>query len=157
MPASIYQMHDVSISVTHISLASLLWGTAPDVTPQNAASHLGLVCLHREISSKNETKNKITPNTPKNESDLTQLITMGESIRQIRVNLKVVYMFFSTTYWRKTVQPGPWTIVMEKGAQDQQPSFLQFSTATYTCTRNFILEKLLNDLQNRLYLFPLQF
>ena len=24
---------------------------APDVTPQNAASHLGLFCLHREISS----------------------------------------------------------------------------------------------------------
>ena len=31
---------------------------APDVTPQNAASHLGLFCLHREFSSKNEIKNK---------------------------------------------------------------------------------------------------
>ena len=31
---------------------------APDVTPQNAASHLGLFCLLREISSKNEIINK---------------------------------------------------------------------------------------------------
>ena len=29
---------------------------------------------------------KITPNTPKNESGLIQLITMGESIPQIWVN-----------------------------------------------------------------------
>ena len=37
--------------------ASLLWDIAnriaPDVTPQNAASHLGLFCLLREFSSKN--------------------------------------------------------------------------------------------------------
>ena len=58
------------------------------MTPQNAASHLGLLCLHREISSKNEFKEiKTTPNTPTNESGLNQLITMEESIRQIWVNL----------------------------------------------------------------------
>ena len=58
------------------------------MTPQNAASHLGLFRLHREISSKNEIKRiKITPNTPKNESGLIQLIMMGESIRQIWVNI----------------------------------------------------------------------
>ena len=56
------------------------------MTPQNAASHLGLFYLYEEISSKNEIKIKITPNTPKNESGLTQLIMMGESIRQIWVN-----------------------------------------------------------------------
>ena len=42
--------------LTHLSLASLLWDIgkqhiAPDVTPQNAASHPGLFCLLREISS----------------------------------------------------------------------------------------------------------
>ena len=31
---------------------------APDVTPQNAASHLGLFCLLTAISSKNEIKMK---------------------------------------------------------------------------------------------------
>ena len=59
---------------------------APDLTPQNAASHLGLFCLHREISSKNDIKIKITPNTPENEIGLIQLITMGKSIRQMWVN-----------------------------------------------------------------------
>ena len=34
---------------------------------------------------KSEKKIKITPNTPKNESGLTQLIMMGECIRQIWV------------------------------------------------------------------------
>ena len=55
------------------------------MTPQNAASHLGIFCLYGEISSKNEIKIKITPNTPKNESGLIQLMMMGESIRQIWV------------------------------------------------------------------------
>ena len=59
------------------------------MTPQNAASHLGLFCLHREISSRNEIK-KITPNTPKNESGLAQLKMMGESIRQIWVKNVIV-------------------------------------------------------------------
>ena len=45
---------------------------------------LRLFCLHREISSK---KNKTAPNTPKNESGLTQMIIMGESIRQIWVKM----------------------------------------------------------------------
>ena len=47
-------LHDV---LTHLSLVSFLWdignSIAPDVTPQNAASHLGLFCLLREFSSKN--------------------------------------------------------------------------------------------------------
>ena len=38
-------------------------------------------------------KIKITPNTPQNESGLTQLITMGESIRQIWVNSICFAMF----------------------------------------------------------------
>ena len=36
----------------------LFVGHRPDVTPQNAASHLGLFCLHREISSKYEIENE---------------------------------------------------------------------------------------------------
>ena len=72
-------------SLTHLRLASLLWDIGKQHSPRcDAASHLGLFCLLREISSK---KIKITPNTPKNESGLTQLIMMGKSIRQIRVNL----------------------------------------------------------------------
>ena len=58
---------------------------APDVTPQNAASHLGLFFLHREISSKMRLKIKTTSNIPKNESRLTHMIMMGESNRQIWV------------------------------------------------------------------------
>ena len=59
---------------------------AQDVTPQIAASHLGLFCLLGGISSKNEIKkNKITPDTPQNESRLAQLIKLGKSIRQIWV------------------------------------------------------------------------
>ena len=41
-------------TLTHLSLASLLWDIAnriaPDVTPQSTASHLGLFCLRREFS-----------------------------------------------------------------------------------------------------------
>ena len=39
---------------------------------------------------------KITPNTPKNGSGLTQLITMGESIRQIWVNMSNLKLFLYT-------------------------------------------------------------
>ena len=42
--------------VTHISLASFLWDILGK--QQNAVSHLGLFCLHREMSSKNEIKKK---------------------------------------------------------------------------------------------------
>ena len=46
---------------SHISLASVLYRIAPDVTPQNAASHLGLFCLLTGISSKNEIKMRNYP------------------------------------------------------------------------------------------------
>ena len=60
---------------------------SPRCEPQNAASHLGLFFLHSEISSKNEIKKiNITSNIPKNESGLTQLLTIGEAIHQIWVN-----------------------------------------------------------------------
>ena len=52
----------------------------PDVTPQNAVSHLGLFYLLKKISSKNEIKMKNTPDVPKTESGLIQMIRMGISI-----------------------------------------------------------------------------
>ena len=55
------------------------------MTPQNAASHLGLFCLLREFSSKIKQNLKITTDAPKNESGLTQMIVMGKSISQIWV------------------------------------------------------------------------
>ena len=74
-------------SLTHISLGPF-YGTkanriAPDVTPQNAASHLGLFCLLTGISSENKIKmkKKNTPDVPKSESGLIQMIRMGKSIR----------------------------------------------------------------------------
>ena len=49
-----------TISLTLISLASYFWDIGkyynPDVTPQNAAFYLGLFCLLKAISSKNELK-----------------------------------------------------------------------------------------------------
>ena len=51
------------------------------MTPQNAASHLGLFCLLTCFSSKNEIKIKFTPYAPKNENGLIQMIKMGKSIR----------------------------------------------------------------------------
>ena len=48
--------------LAHISLVSYLWGIGIQYM-QNAASHLGLVCLHREISSKNEIEIKKSPLT----------------------------------------------------------------------------------------------
>ena len=70
----------IFLLLTHLSLASLLWDIGKQYSPRcdaaergvpcSAASHLGLFCLHRQISSKNEIKKiKITPNTPKNEND----------------------------------------------------------------------------------------
>ena len=48
--------------IHHISLRPLYGtkanGIAPDVTPQNAASYLGIFCLLTKISSKNEMKMK---------------------------------------------------------------------------------------------------
>ena len=45
-------------SLTHISLASLLWDIGKQYSPSSAASHLGLFCLLGEISSKIEIKIK---------------------------------------------------------------------------------------------------
>ena len=51
------------------------------MTPQNAASHLGLFCLHKENSS----KIKIIPDFPQNESGIFQTIAMGKSVHYIWV------------------------------------------------------------------------
>ena len=57
---------------------------APDVTPQTAASHLGLFCLLKALqkfSSKNEIKMRNSPDAPINESGLIKNMRMGKSIR----------------------------------------------------------------------------
>ena len=63
------------------------------MTLQNAASHLGLFCLHRGISS----KNRIEHSTPKNESGLIQLIMVGKSICQIWVNDNIKVLVVTRT------------------------------------------------------------
>ena len=60
---------------------------AQDGTPQDAASHLGLFCLLTRFSLKTEIKmKKITPEAPKYESGLIQMIRMGKSIHHKWVN-----------------------------------------------------------------------
>ena len=51
--------------LTFDSLVSLL------LDMQNVLSHLGLFCLHREISMKNGIRFKTTPDAPNNDSGLT--------------------------------------------------------------------------------------
>ena len=69
-------------------------GIAPDVTPQNAASSLGLFCLlNTGISSKNKIKiKKIISDAPINENGLSQMIRMGKSIHNISVNINCLYL-----------------------------------------------------------------
>ena len=70
---------------THISLMSLLGDIGKQYNPRcDDAERVYSVCLenfHQRI----EYILKITPNTPKSESELIQLIMMGESIHQIWV------------------------------------------------------------------------
>ena len=87
-----FRQYKHPVPLTHLSLAFLLWTwanrIAPDVTPQNAASHLGLFCLLREFSSKKLNKILKSLLTPlKMKVDSPQMIMMGKSIRQIWVNL----------------------------------------------------------------------
>ena len=76
-------------ALTHTGLASHLWDIAnsayPDQTPQNAASDQGLRCLFSWISVKNKIKLKNTPESPKIENGLVQLIGMKKSTRLIRM------------------------------------------------------------------------
>ena len=77
---------------THLSLVSLLWDIGKQNSPRCDATERGvpsgaILFACRNFIKKWGKKIKITPNTPKNESGLIQLITMGESIIQIWVNL----------------------------------------------------------------------
>ena len=77
--------------LTHISLASLLWDIGKQYSPRCDAIERvvpsgAILFAQRNVIEKRDKKNKNTPNTPKNESGITQLIMMGESIRQIWVN-----------------------------------------------------------------------
>ena len=78
--------------LTHLSLASLLWDIGKQNSPRCDAAERGvpsgaILFAQRNFIEKRDKKIKITSNTPKNESGLTQLIMMEESIRQIWVNM----------------------------------------------------------------------
>ena len=84
-------------SLTHLSPASFLWdigkhhSTGKHHSPRCDAAERGIpsgtILFAQRNFTKNEVKTKITLNTPKNESGLIRRIMMGESIRQIRVNI----------------------------------------------------------------------
>ena len=69
---------------------SLLWDIGKQHSHRCDAAERGVpswaILFAWRNSSKNEIKDEITPNTPKNESGLVQLIMMGKSIYQIWVN-----------------------------------------------------------------------
>ena len=75
--------------LTHLSLASLLWDIGKQNSPRCDATEPGVpsgaILFQQRNFIKKEIKIQITPNIPKNESGLTQMITMGESIRHIWV------------------------------------------------------------------------
>ena len=69
--------------LTHLSLASLLWDIGKQYSPRCDAAECGYsVCLEK-IYRKSELSFKITPDSPKNESGLIQMITVGKSIRHM--------------------------------------------------------------------------
>ena len=83
------------VYLTHLSLASLLWDIGKQYSPRCDAAESGVpsgaILFAKRIFIKNLFKKmKITPDAPKNESGLTQMIKMGKSIRQIWVKSKTL-------------------------------------------------------------------
>ena len=81
--------------LTLLRLASFLWAIGKQHSPRCDAAERGvpsgaILFARRNFIEKSDKKIKITPNTPKNESGLIQLIMMGESIRQIWVKERSV-------------------------------------------------------------------
>ena len=82
-------------TLTHLSLASFLGDTGKQNSPRCDAAERGvpsgaILFEQRNFIEKRDEKIRITPNTPKNESGLTQLIMMGVSICQIWIKLSIV-------------------------------------------------------------------
>ena len=80
----------VPIYLTHLSLAFFLWDIGKQNSPRRDAAERGvpsgaILFASRNFIEKLDKKIKITPNTPKNESGLPQMIMMGKSTRQIWV------------------------------------------------------------------------
>ena len=74
----------ITVTLTH--MASHLWNIGKQYIPRWDATERGIPSGTILFAQRNVIdKKKITPNTPKHESGLIQLITMGESIRQIWV------------------------------------------------------------------------
>ena len=65
---------------------------APDGTPQNVASHLGLFCLLKGFSLRNGIKIHNHSNAPKDDSGLTQIMTIGKWFRKV-INLFIASYF----------------------------------------------------------------
>ena len=78
--------------LTRISLAYFLWDKGKQHSPRCDAAECGVSSGAILFAQRNfikieikKIKIKITPNTPKNESGLTELVMIGEFIRQIWV------------------------------------------------------------------------
>ena len=79
-------------SLTHLSLAFLLWDIGKQNSPRCDAAECGvpsgaILFAERIFIEKNDKNLKIPPDAPKNECGLTQMILMGKSIRQIWVKV----------------------------------------------------------------------
>ena len=72
-------MYRLFFALTPLSLASLLQDIGKQYSLQNAAAHLGLFCLLKEIFLKID-KFQNTPDAPKIENGFTLMIMMVESI-----------------------------------------------------------------------------
>ena len=74
--------------LTHLRLVSLLWDIGKQNSPRCDAAFCGvpsgaILFAYRIFIEKIEQNLKITPDAPKNESGLPQMIMMGNFIRQI--------------------------------------------------------------------------
>ena len=76
--------------LTHISLASHLWEICKQCRPRSDAAERGVwsgstLFAHRNFYQKYDKNEKSTPDNPKRQNGLVQLIRMGKSIRQMWV------------------------------------------------------------------------
>ena len=84
-----FSVREVPFLLTHISLASFLWDIGKQNSPRCDTAKRGVpsgaFLFADMIFIENEIKMIITPDDPKNEYGLIQMIRMGNSIRLIWV------------------------------------------------------------------------
>ena len=98
-----------SIALTHISLVSFVWNIGKQYSPTSGAVLFGSAEFHLR---KMDLKFKVTPNAPKNNRGIPNLIIMGKCIRQKWVNCIVVVNQYFLFYHQenmsvKCVPPNP--------------------------------------------------